>query len=136
MRITITSLFVDDQDAALEFYTEVLGFVKRTDVPVGAHRWLTLVSGDATDGVELLLEPAAHEAVPPYREALVADGIPAAQFTVDDVHSEFRRLRDLGVTFTQAPTEMGPVTTAVFDDTCGNLVQIATKHETEPRSQA
>lgn len=134
MRITLTSLFVDDQAAALEFYTRVLGFVKKTDVPLGEHRWLTLVSGDDPDGVELLLEPVTHEAVAPYRAALAADGIPAAQFTVDDVQSEFERMRDLGVTFTQAPTKLGPVTTAVLDDTCGNLVQIATVHETKTSS--
>lgn len=132
MRLTVTSLFVDDQEAALDFYTEVLGLLKKSDVPLGEHRWLTLVSGDDPDGVELLLEPAGHEAVPPYRKALVADGIPAAQSTVHDVQTEFERPRALGVTFTQAPTELGPVTTAVFDDTCGNLIQIATTPEATP----
>jgi catechol 2,3-dioxygenase-like lactoylglutathione lyase family enzyme len=125
MRINLTSVFVDDQAAALKFYTDVLGFVKKTDAPAGEFRWLTVVSPDEPDGVELLLEPSAHPAVPPYKKALVADGIPAAQFAVDDVRAEYERLKGLGVTFTQEPTEMGPVTTAVFDDTCGNLIQIA-----------
>lgn len=124
MRIDVTSVFVDDQAAALEFYTEVLGFVKKTEAPAGEFLWLTVVSPEQPSSVELLLEPSAHPAVPPYKEALMADGIPAAQFTVDDVRSEYERLRELGVSFTQEPTEMGQVTTAVFDDTCGNLIQI------------
>lgn len=124
MRIALTSIFVDDQDAALAFYTGTLGFATKADEPLGEHRWITVVSPDDPDGVELLLEPAVHPAVPPYRDALAADGIPAAQFAVDDVQIEYDRLRDLGVAFTQEPTEMGPVTTAVFDDTCGNLIQI------------
>ena len=119
------SLFVDDQDKALAFYTDVLGFVKKTDMPAGEYRWLTVVAPDDPDGVELLLEPSEHPAVGPFKEALVADGIPAAQFTVDDVQAEYERLTGLGVTFTQPPLEMGPVTTAVLDDTCGNLIQIA-----------
>ena len=125
MRIAITSVFVDDQAAALAFYTETLGFMAKSDEPVGEHRWLTVVAPGDPDGVELLLEPAAHPAVMPYREALIADGIPAAQFLVDDVQAEYDRLRDLDVTFTQGPTEMGTAMTAVFDDTCGNLIQIA-----------
>jgi catechol 2,3-dioxygenase-like lactoylglutathione lyase family enzyme len=125
VRITLTSVLVDDQAKALAFYTDVLGFVKKNDVPVGEHRWLTVVSPDAPDGVELLLEPAEHPAAAPFKEALVADGIPFTQFAVDDVQAEFERLKGLGVTFTQEPTVMGPVTTAVFDDTCGNLIQIA-----------
>ncbi|WP_125776249.1 VOC family protein [Antribacter gilvus] len=125
MRITVTSVFVDDQEKALRFYTDVLGFVKKNDVPVGEYRWLTVVGPGEPDGVELLLEPSAHPAVPPYKEALVADGIPATSFGVDDVQAEYDRLTALGVTFTQPPTPMGPVTTAVFDDTCGNLIQIA-----------
>lgn len=130
MRIHLTSLFVDDQAKALEFYTGVLGFVKKHDVPVGEQdRWLTVVSPDEPGGVELLLEPAGHPAVKPYRDALVEDGIPLAQFAVEDVHAEYERLSALGVRFTQDPLEMGPVTTAVFDDTCGNLIQIST----EPR---
>jgi len=124
MRIHLTSVFVDDQDKALRFYTEVLGFVKKTEVPVGADRWLTVVSPEDPDGTELLLEPSGHPAVKPYKDALVKDGIPATAFAVDDVHAEFDRLRGLGVRFTQEPMEMGPVTTAVLDDTCGNLIQI------------
>lgn len=124
MRIHLTSVFVDDQDKALRFYTEVLGFVKKTEVPLGEFRWLTVVSPEAPDGTELLLEPDAHRAVGPYKEALVADGIPAAAFAVDDVRAEYERLRGLGVRFTQEPVEMGPVTIAVLDDTCGNLIQI------------
>ncbi|BET52670.1 MULTISPECIES: VOC family protein [Streptomyces] len=130
MRIHLTSIFVDDQATALEFYTEVLGFVKKHDVPVGEQdRWLTVVSAEEPGGTELLLEPAGHPAVKPYRDALVEDGIPLAQFTVDDVHAEYGRMSALGVRFTQEPLEMGPVTTAVFDDTCGNLIQISTQPE-------
>jgi catechol 2,3-dioxygenase-like lactoylglutathione lyase family enzyme len=125
MRIVVTSVFVDDQAKALEFYTGKLGFVKKNDVPVGEYRWLTVVSPDDEDGTELHLEPDAHPAARPFKEALVADGIPMTSFGVADLDAEYRRLRDLGVRFTQEPTEMGPVTTAVFDDTCGNLIQIA-----------
>ena len=125
MKIVTTSVLVDDQAKALAFYTDVLGFMKKTDLPAGEHRWLTVVSPDAPDGVELLLEPDAHPAARPFKEALVADGIPYASFAVDDVQAEFDRLSALGVRFTQPPTPMGPVTTAVFDDTCGNLIQIA-----------
>jgi catechol 2,3-dioxygenase-like lactoylglutathione lyase family enzyme len=124
MKIHLSSVFVDDQDKALRFYTEVLGFVKKNEVPLGEHRWLTVVSPEDVDGTELLLEPDGHPAVKPYKEALVKDGIPAAAFAVDNVPAEFDRLRALGVFFTQEPLEMGPVTTAVLDDTCGNLIQI------------
>ncbi|MEU2672037.1 VOC family protein [Streptomyces sp. NPDC007164] len=124
MRIHLSSVFVDDQDKALRFYTDVLGFVKKHEVPVGEDRWLTVVSPEDPDGTELLLEPDGHRAVKPYRTALVEDGIPAASFAVDDVNAEFDRLRGLGVRFTQDPLETGPVTTAVLDDTCGNLIQI------------
>ncbi|MFK4120884.1 VOC family protein [Streptomyces longwoodensis] len=124
MRIHLTNVFVDDQETALRFYTDVLGFVKKHDVPLGADRWLTVVSPQDPEGTELLLEPSGHPAVGPYRAALVADGIPAASFAVDDVRAEFERLHALGVRFTQEPLEMGTVTTAVLDDTCGNLVQI------------
>ena len=124
MRIHLTSVFVDDQDRALRFYTDVLGFVKKTEVPLGEHRWLTVVSPTEPDGVELVLEPDAHPAARPFKEALVADGIPFTSFSVDDVHAEYARLSAAGVTFTQEPLQMGPVTTAVFDDTCGNLIQI------------
>lgn len=125
LRITITSVFVDDQPKALAFYVDVLGFVKKQDVPMGEHRWLTVVSAKDPDGVELLLEPSGHPAVGPFKEALVTDGIPVTSFAVDDAHAEFERLTAAGVRFVQEPTEMGPVTTAVFDDTCGNLIQIA-----------
>ncbi|TCP45761.1 putative enzyme related to lactoylglutathione lyase [Tamaricihabitans halophyticus] len=125
MRINITSVFVDDQDKALRFYTEVLGFQKKVDVPLGGPRWLTVVSAEEPDGTELLLEPDGHPAVGPYKTALVADGIPCTSFAVDDVFAEAERLRGLGVRFTQEPTDMGTVTTAVFEDTCGNLIQIA-----------
>ena len=124
-RITITSVFVDDQEKALRFYVDVLGFQPKNDVPLGDARWLTVVSADQPDGTELLLEPDGHPAVRPYKEALVADGIPAASFGVDDVHAEAERLGKAGVRFTQQPTSMGPVVTAVLDDTCGNLIQIA-----------
>ncbi|MCW3839085.1 VOC family protein [Micromonospora yasonensis] len=124
MKINLTSVYVDDQDKALRFYTEVLGFVKKTEVPVGEYRWLTVVSPDQPDGVELLLEPDAHPAAKAFKEALVSDGIPLTQFAVDDIAAEHNRLRQLGVLFTQEPVEMGPVITAVFDDTCGNLIQI------------
>jgi catechol 2,3-dioxygenase-like lactoylglutathione lyase family enzyme len=125
MRINLTSVLVDDQDKALRFYTEVLGFQKKTEVPLGEHRWLTVVSQDDPDGVELVLEPDEHPAAKPFKAALVRDGIPFTSFAVGDVRQEFERLAALGVLFTQEPTEMGPVTTAVFDDTCGNLIQIA-----------
>ena len=124
-RISLTSVFVDDQRQALRFYTEVLGFEKKNDIPLGDDSWLTVVSPDEPDGVELLLEPAGHPAVAPFRAALVNDGIPATSFAVDDVDKEFERLQGLGVQFTQPPVDMGPVRTAVFDDTCGNLIQIA-----------
>ena len=128
MRIHLTSVFVDDQAEALRFYTEILGFVKKHDIPCGgSDRWLTVVSTDEPGGTELLLEPSGHPAVKPYRDALLADGIPLAQFAVEDVTAEYERLTALGVRFTQEPLTMGPVTTAVFDDTCGNLIQIATK---------
>src|SRR6185295_15503224 len=124
MRINITSVFVHNQDEALRFYTDMLGFVKKTEVPVGEYRWLTVVSPENPDGCELLLEPDGHPAVKPFKEALVTDGIPATQFAVDDVRAEYERLRGMGVRFTQEPLEMGPVVTAVLDDTCGNLIQI------------
>ncbi|MCZ2829089.1 VOC family protein [Modestobacter sp. VKM Ac-2986] len=126
IRINITSVYVDDQAQALAFYTDTLGFVLKTDVPTGEHRWLTVVSPAAPDGVELLLEPAGHPAARRFRDALVADGIPFTQFAVDDVYAEVDRLTALGVQFTQDATDFGPVVTAVLDDTCGNLVQLAT----------
>ena len=126
MKIMLTSVMVDDQAKALAFYTDVLGFQVKHDVPLGEHRWLTVVSPEAPDGTELLLEPDEHPAARPFKAALVEDGIPFASFAVDDVEREYERLQGLGVRFTQPPTDMGPVTTAVLDDTCGNLIQIAT----------
>jgi catechol 2,3-dioxygenase-like lactoylglutathione lyase family enzyme len=125
IRVKLTSVWVDDQAAALAFYTEKLGFIKKTDVPAGDARWLTVVSPGDPDGIELLLEPTGHPAAKPLKEALVADGIPFTQFAVDDIHTEVERLKGLGVVFTQDPTDFGPVVTAVFDDTCGNLIQLA-----------
>jgi len=126
IRINITSVLVDDQEKALAFYTDVLGFVKKHDIPMGEARWLTVVSPADPDGVELLLEPDSHPAVRPFKEALAADGIPFTSFAVDDVHAEYERLRALGVRFVQEPTDLGTVTVATLDDTCGNLIQIAT----------
>ena len=125
MRINLMSLFVADQAAALAFYTGTLGFVKKTEVPMGEFSWLTVVSPDQPDGTELVLEPNQHPAARSFQSALVADGIPFTSFAVDSVAAEHARLSALGVVFTQAPLTMGPVTTAVFDDTCGNLIQIA-----------
>lgn len=124
IRIYVTSVFVDDQESALSFYTELLGFEVRNDVPVGnGDRWLT-VGAPGQEGVELLLEPASHPAVGPYRDAVTIDGIPLASFAVDDIQAEYDRLVAAGVKFTQPPTAMGPVTAAVLDDTCGNLIQL------------
>ncbi|WP_309092419.1 VOC family protein [Phenylobacterium sp.] len=128
MKIVVTSVLVDDQAKALAFYRDVLGFELKHDVPTGAYRWLTLTSPGDPDGVELLLEPDAHPAAKPWKQALVADGIPLTQFGVEDIHAEHARLSGLGVRFVQPPTPIGPVTTAVFDDTCGNLIQIAQYH--------
>ena len=128
MKIVLSSVFVDDQDKALDFYTTKLGFVKKTEIPLGAARWLTVVGPNDTNGVELLLEPDSHPAVGPFKSALFEDGIPFASFAVDDVHAEYERLRAEGVVFTQPPVAMGPVITAVLDDTCGNLIQLAQKN--------
>jgi len=125
MKIHLTSVLVDDQDKALRFYTEILGFTPKHDIAMGPARWITVVSPENPDGTELVLEPDGHPAVRPFKEALVADGIPFTSFAVDDVQAEFERLTALGVRFTQEPTDMGPVATAVLDDTCGNLIQIA-----------
>lgn len=125
MKITVTSVPVRDQTKALTFYTEKLGFIKKHDIPVGDARWLTVVSPEVPDGVELLLEPnSEYPAMKALKEALVRDGIPWTQFLVEDVHAEYTRLKDLGVVFTIEPTEMGTTTVAIFDDTCGNLIQI------------
>jgi catechol 2,3-dioxygenase-like lactoylglutathione lyase family enzyme len=128
MKIVVTSVLVDDQERALRFYTDMLGFQKKHDIPMGPFRWLTVVSPGDANGVELLLEPDQHPAAKPFKRALVEDGIPYTSFGVDDVQVEYDRLRSAGVHFTQPPTAMGPVTTAVLDDTCGNLIQIAQKH--------
>jgi catechol 2,3-dioxygenase-like lactoylglutathione lyase family enzyme len=125
MKIVVTNVFVDDQKKALTFYTEVLGFVKKNDIPMGEFSWLTVVGPGEPKGVELLLEPDQHPAVRPFKQALVADGIPFTMFGVDNVQAEYERLQSLGVHFTQPPVDMGPVITAVFDDTCGNLIQMA-----------
>jgi catechol 2,3-dioxygenase-like lactoylglutathione lyase family enzyme len=129
MRIVVTSVFVDDQAKALRFYTDILGFEKKHDIPLGEHRWLTVTSPGEPDGVELLLEPSEHPAARPFKEALVTDGIPYTSFAVEDVEAEYKRLVSLGVTFTQPPTRHGEVSTAVLDDTCGNLIQLAQRHE-------
>src|ERR671919_1752498 len=123
MRINVTSVLVDDQEKALRFYTDVLGFVKKTEIPLGEARWLTVVSPEEPEGTELLLEPDAHPAAKPFKQALVADGIPFTSFAVDDVRSEFERLRSRGVRFTQEPVEAGPGATAVFADTWGDPIQ-------------
>jgi catechol 2,3-dioxygenase-like lactoylglutathione lyase family enzyme len=136
MRINLASIFVDNQDEALRFYTEVLGFQKKTEVPLGEHRWLTVVAPEDPDGVELVLEPSDHPAVGPFRTALVSDGIPYTSFAVTDVQAETERLRALGVRFTQEPLAMGPVTTAVLDDTCGNLIMIASPVDPDPAGSA
>ncbi|HZG79014.1 MAG TPA: VOC family protein [Paenibacillus sp.] len=128
MNIIVTSLFVQDQDKALAFYTETLGFVKKHDIPMGKFRWITVVSPEAPDGTELVLEPNDHPAAKEYQERIAADGIPATMFGVADVQQEYERLTDRGVTFTMAPTRMGDNTIAVFDDTCGNLIQLFQSH--------
>jgi predicted enzyme related to lactoylglutathione lyase len=125
MRIWVTSVFVDDQSKALDFYTGTLGFAKKTDVPVGEYSWLTVVAPDDPDGVQLLLEPDQHPAARAVKAALVADGIPWTSFAVTDLAAEYERLRARGVVFTQEPAETGSAVTAVFDDTCGNLIQLA-----------
>lgn len=127
MKIIVTSIFVQDQDKALEFYSEKLGFVKKHDVPMGKFRWITLVSPDDHDGTELLLEPNEHPAAKEYQEKLFAEGIPVTMFGVADIHVDYKRLSEIGVKFTMEPTKMGELTIAVFDDTCGNLIQIVQK---------
>ena len=124
MKIIVTSLFVDYQDRALEFYSETLGFVKKHDVPTGEYRWITLVSPHEQNGTELLLEPNVHPAAKEYQQKIFAEGIPATMFGVADIHAEYKRLIEKGVKFTMEPTKMGDFTIAVFDDTCGNLIQI------------
>ena len=125
MRIHLASIYVNDQETALRFYTEVLGFELKEEFPVGEYRWLALVAPGDGDGTQLLLEPDSHPAVGPFKDALVQDGIPFTSFAVKNVEAEYERMRALGVRFTQPPTNLGPATTAVFDDTCGNLIAIA-----------
>ena len=124
MKIKLTSVFVDDQDKALRFYTEVLGFVKKEDFPVGEFKWLTVVSPEEPDDVELLLEPNDNPAAKSYQKSLFEQGIAQASFAVDNIHKEYERLKRLGVAFMMEPTSAGPTTIAVFDDTCGNWIQI------------
>lgn len=124
MKIKLSSVFVDDQDKALKFYTEVLGFVKKIDMPVGDAKWLTVISADEPGGTELLLEPNGNPAAKTYQTAIFEQGIPATAFEVEDIQSEYKRLKNLGVVFQAKPQKMGEVTTAVFDDTCGNLIQL------------
>ncbi|MFA6082939.1 VOC family protein [Mucilaginibacter sp.] len=124
MKITLTSVFVSDQEKALQFYTEVLGFIKKNEIPLGEFKWLTLVSPALPDGVELLLEPNNNPAASNYQKAIFEQGIPATAFYVDDIDEEYKRLLSLGVSFVTPPTEAGPVKIAVFNDTCGNLIQI------------
>ena len=129
MRIKIASIFVDEQDKALEFYTKVLGFTKKDDIPVGDFRWLTVVAPDSPGDMELLLVPNAHEAAKAYQRAIFKDGIPATVFFVDNVNAEFKRLRKSGVSFTTDPVNARGVSIAVFDDTCGNLIQLAEQND-------
>ncbi|HEU0003271.1 MAG TPA: VOC family protein [Ktedonobacteraceae bacterium] len=124
MQIKLTSVFVDDQDKALKFYTEVLGFVKKFDFPVGQFKWLTVVSPEEPDGTELLLEPNDNPAASAFQEAIFKQGLPATSFVVEDIQKEYERMKNLDVMFSMEPTKTGPATVAVFDDTCGNLIQI------------
>lgn len=124
MKINLTSVIVDDQEKALRFYTEVLGFAKKTEIPAGQYRWLTVVSPDDPDGTELVLEPNANPAAQAFQEAMLEQGIPLTAFAVDDVQAEYERLEELGVAFRSEPTPAGPTVIAVFEDTCGNLIQI------------
>ena len=124
MKITLTSVVVENQEKALRFYTDILGFVKKHDLPAGEFRWLTVVSTEGSPDIELLLEPNENAAAKVYQAALFEQGIPLTAFSVDDIHQECRRLKELGVVFHTEPTEMGPTTIAIFDDTCGNLIQI------------
>jgi catechol 2,3-dioxygenase-like lactoylglutathione lyase family enzyme len=128
MKIVIVSVLVDDQQKALDFYTKILGFQAKEDVPLGDHRWLTVVSPENADPIELLLEPDVHPAAQKFKKAMMADGIPWTSFGVVDLDAEFERLSSLGVEFTQPVMNMGPISTAVFNDTCGNLIQIAQRH--------
>lgn len=128
MKMYMKSIAVDDQSKALDFYTNKLGFVVKHDIPLGEHRWLTLVSQEEVDGVELGLEPNVHPASRAYQEALMADGIPVSAFSVGDIEAEVAKLEAAGVEFTQPPVKAGGATMAVFDDTCGNLIQLVELH--------
>jgi catechol 2,3-dioxygenase-like lactoylglutathione lyase family enzyme len=132
MRIKLTSVLVDDQDKALAFYTDVLGFLKKNEIPVGEFRWLTVVSPEGPADVELSLEPNANPAARTFQEALFKQGIPLTAFEVDDARAEFQRLRKRGVVFTKEPVDAGPVTIAIFADTCGNLIQIYSRRGSSP----
>jgi catechol 2,3-dioxygenase-like lactoylglutathione lyase family enzyme len=124
MKIKLASLFVNNQEKALKFYTEVLGFVKKTEVPLGEHKWLTVVSKEDQDGVELVLEPLGFPPAATFQQALFEAGIPFTAFNVDDVEAEYKRLSDLGVSFSITPTIMGATKLTVFNDTCGNNIQL------------
>jgi len=124
MKIKVTSVMVENQDKALKFYTEVLGFVKKRDIPLGEARWLTVVSKEEQDGVELLLELMSFAPAKIYQKELLKAGIPFTAFNVSDLDKEYQRLTDLGVSFSMEPTQMGPTKLAVFNDTCGNNIQI------------
>lgn len=124
MKITLTNVFVDNQDKALQFYTQVLGFVKKQDFPVGDFKWLTVVSPEEPAGTQLLLEPNDNPAARTFQQAIFQQGIPAASFAVEDIQREYERMKKLGVAFAMEPTQTGPTTIAVFDDTCGNLIQL------------
>jgi catechol 2,3-dioxygenase-like lactoylglutathione lyase family enzyme len=124
MKIKLTSVFVEDQEKALRFYTGILGFKKKRDDPIGEFRWLTLISPENSEDIELLLEPCEHPAAKSYQRALYQDGMPLAAFAVDDTQAEYERLKQHGVVFDTPPKEVGPTVVAVFDDQCGNLIQI------------
>ena len=124
MKIKLNSVIVDDQDKALKFYTEVLGFIKRKDIPAGKFKWLTVVSPEGPEDIELVLEPNDNAAAKTFQKAIFEQGIPLTAFAVEDIHQEYERMKKLGVVFSMEPTKMGPVTVAVFDDTCGNFIQI------------
>lgn len=124
MKIKLTSVFVEDQSKALKFYTEILGFIKKSDITAGKYRWLTVVSPEEQDGTQLLLEPNDNPAAKSYQESIFKQGIPASMFFVDDIEKEYQRLKSLGVKLTMEPTKTPGSTIAVFDDTCGNLIQL------------
>ena len=124
MRIALASIFVDDQDKALAFYTGIVGFVVKHDIPMGPFRWLTVTSPEGVDGIELVLEPMAFAPARTYQQALFSAGIPATAFMTDDIAAEYARLAALGVVFRGEPKQMGPVTVALFEDTCGNLINL------------